>query len=35
MYLEEEDTLRIVEVKDKNMDFDSDVERPADPSMDL
>ena len=35
MYLEEEDTLRIVEVVDDGLDFDSDVEGPADPYMDL
>jgi len=35
MYLEEEDTLRIVEVVDDGLDFDSDVEGLADPYMDL
>ena len=35
MYLEEEDTLRIVEVKDDRLDFISDVKGPADPYMDL
>jgi len=35
MYLEEEDTLRIVELVDNGLDFDLDVEGPADPYMDL
>ena len=35
MYSEEEDTPRIVEVVDDGLDFDSDVEGPADPYMDL
>ena len=35
MYSEEEDTLRIVEVGDNNLDFDLDIEGPADPYMDL
>jgi len=35
MYLEEEDTPRIVEVVDDGLDFDSDVEGPANPYMDL
>ena len=35
MYLEEEDTLRIVEIEDNGLDFVSDVEGPADPYMDL
>ena len=35
MYSEEEDTPRIVEVVDDELDFDSDVEGPADPYMDL
>jgi len=35
MYLEEEDTLRIVEVGDDDLDFVSDIEGPADPYMDL
>jgi len=35
MYLEEKDTPRIVEVKDNNIDFNSDIERLADPYMDL
>ena len=35
MYLEEEDTPRIVEVVDNGLDFDSDVEGPTDPYMDL
>ena len=35
MYSEEEDTLRIVELKDNDLDFVSDVEGPADPYIDL
>jgi len=35
MYLEEEDTPRIVELADDRLDFVSDVEGPADPYMDL
>jgi len=35
MYLEEEDTPRIIEIKDNGLDLDSDVEGPADPYMDL
>jgi len=35
MYLEEEDTLRIVKVRDNNLDFVSDIEELADPYMDL
>ena len=35
MYSEEEDTPRIVEVADDGLDFDSDVEGPADPYIDL
>jgi len=35
MYLEEEDTLRIVELTDDGLDFVLDVEGPADPYMDL
>jgi len=35
MYLEEEDTPRIVELVDSELDFDSDVKGPADPYMDL
>jgi len=35
MYSEEEDTPRIVEVVDDRLDFDSDVEGPANPYMDL
>ena len=35
MYLEEENTPRIVEVVDDGLDFDSDVEGLADPYMDL
>jgi len=35
MYLEEEDTPRIVELVDDGLDFDSDIEGPADPYMDM
>ena len=35
MYLEEEDTPRIVEVGNDDLDFVSDTEGPADPYMDL
>ena len=35
MYLEEEDTLRIVEVGDNDLDFVLDIEGPANPYMDL
>jgi len=35
MYLEEEDTPRIVELVDDRLDFDSDVEGLAGPYMDL
>ena len=35
MYLEEEDTPRIVEIEDDGLDFVSDVEGPADLYMDL
>ena len=35
MYLEEEDTPRIVEVENDDLDFDLDIEGPADPYMDL
>ena len=35
MYLEEEDTPRIVELVDKGLDFDSDVEGLANSYMDL
>jgi len=35
MYSEEEDTPRIIEIEDDRLDLDSDVERPADPYMDL
>jgi len=35
MYSEEEDTLRIVELKDNDLDFVSDIKGPADPYMDL
>jgi len=35
MYLEKEDTLRIVELVDDRLDFDSDVEGPTNPYMDL
>ena len=35
MYLEEEDTLRIVEVEDDGLNFVLDIEGPANPYMDL
>ena len=35
MYLEEEDTPRIVEIEDDELDFISDIERLVDPYMDL
>jgi len=35
MYSEEEDTLRIVEIEDDGLDFDSDIEGLADPYIDL
>ena len=35
MYSEEEDTPRIVELVNNGLDFDSDIEGPADPYMDL
>jgi len=35
MYLEEEDTPKIVEIEDDGLDFVSDIEGPADPYMDL
>ena len=35
MYLEEENTLRIVELEDNRLDLVLDVEGPADPYMDL
>ena len=35
IYSEEEDTPRIVELVDDRLDFDSDVEEPADPYIDL
>ena len=35
MYSEEEDTLRIVEVGNDDLDFASDIEGLADPYMDL
>jgi len=35
MYSEEEDTPRIVELVDDGLDFDSDLEEPANPYMDL
>ena len=35
MYSEEEDALRIVEIEDDGLDFLSDVDRLADPYMDL
>ena len=35
MYSEEEDTPRIVELEDNDLDFVSDIEGPADPYIDL
>ena len=35
MYSEEEDTPRIVELGDDGLDWVSDIERPADPYIDL
>ena len=35
MYSEEKDPLRIVEVKDDGMNFDSDIKEPANPYIDL
>ena len=35
IYLEEEDTPKIVEIEDDGMDFVSDIEELADPYMDL
>jgi len=35
MYSKEEDTPRIVELVDNGLDFDLDIEGPADPYMDL
>jgi len=35
MYLEEKDTLKIVEVENNDLDFVSDIEELADPYMDL
>jgi len=35
MYLEEEDTLRIIEIKDDGLDLVSDAEGPANPYMNL
>jgi len=35
MYLEEEDTPRIVEIEDDGLDFVLDVKGPADPYIDL
>jgi len=35
MYLEEEDTPRIVELKDGDLDLDLDIEGLANPYMDL
>jgi len=35
MYSEEEDTPRIVEVGNNDLDFDLDIEGPADPYIDL
>ena len=35
MYLKEEDTPRIVEVEDDDLDFVLDIKRPTNPYMDL
>ena len=35
MYLEEEDTLRIIEIENDGLDLVSDAEGPADPYMNL
>jgi len=35
MYSEKEDTPRIVEIENDGLELDLDVERPADPYMDL
>jgi len=35
MYLEEEDSPKIVEVIDNSMDLDSDMEGPANPYLEL
>jgi len=35
MYSEEEDTPRIVEVEDEDLDFTLDIEGPANPYIDL
>jgi len=35
MYSEEENTLKIIEIEDDGLDFDSDIEGLADPYMDL
>ena len=35
MYLEEEDTPRIIEIEDNGLDLVLDVKEPADPYMDL
>jgi len=35
MYLEEEDTPRIIELENNGLDFVSDIEGPANPYMDL
>jgi len=35
MYLEEEDTPRIIEIEDNGLGLDSDIEGLADPYMDL
>jgi len=35
MYLEEEDTPRIIEIEDNGLDLVSDVEGPANPYMNL
>jgi len=35
IYSEKEDAPRIVEIEDNGLDFLSDIDRPADPYMDL
>jgi len=35
MYLEEENTLRIIEIGDNRLRLDLDIEEPANPYMDL
>ena len=35
MYLEKEDTPRIIEIEDNGLDLVSDIEGPADPYIDL